>query len=306
MPNYFAPIIIPTLCRYEHFVRCVESLKKCKYADQTDIYIGVDYPSKEEHWDGYKKILYYLEKLSGFKTINIIKREKNYGASPNFADLFEFVFQKYDRLIATEDDNEFSPNFLEYTNEGLEKFDTDPQIFAICGYNYPITMPPNFTDDFYFWKGFSAWGYATWRGKFQRYKRTYEEATGFLDNYTNVLNAKKYSDTYLPDILKIAKTKHLTGDTLVCVHLIKSNMYCIFPSISKVRNYGNDGSGLHCLMDGRFISQEIDKRQSFEYRKIENQENPDVNKVLRKYFHRDIFRRIYDYSKYISYRLKIY
>ena len=120
------------------------------------------------------------------------------------------------------------------------------------------------------------------------------------------MNAKKYSDTYLPDILKIAKTKHLTGDTLVCVHLIKNNMYCIFPSVSKVRNYGNDGSGLHCLIDDKFISQEIDKRQSFEYRKIENQENPDVNKVLRKYFHRDIFRRIYDYSKYISYRLKIY
>lgn len=91
-----------------------------------------------------------MKKLSGFKTINIIKREKKYGAFPNFTDLFEFVFQKYDRLIATEDDNEFSPNFLKYTNGRLEKFDTDLQFFAICGYNNPITMPPNFTDDFYF------------------------------------------------------------------------------------------------------------------------------------------------------------
>ena len=57
----YAPVIIPTLCRYEHFVRCVESLKKNTWAKYTDIYIGLDYPKKDSHREGYLKIKEYLQ-----------------------------------------------------------------------------------------------------------------------------------------------------------------------------------------------------------------------------------------------------
>ena len=49
----FAPVIIPTLCRFEHFNRCIESLSKCTWAEYTEVYIGLDYPAKESHWGGY-------------------------------------------------------------------------------------------------------------------------------------------------------------------------------------------------------------------------------------------------------------
>ena len=49
------PIIIPTLCRYEHFARCIESLKENKYAQYTDIYIGIDYPITEEQRDDNRR-----------------------------------------------------------------------------------------------------------------------------------------------------------------------------------------------------------------------------------------------------------
>lgn len=40
---YYAPILIPTLCRYEHFVRCIESLKKNDWAKFTDINKATQY-----------------------------------------------------------------------------------------------------------------------------------------------------------------------------------------------------------------------------------------------------------------------
>ena len=43
--NNLAPVIIPTLCRYDHFKRLMESLNKCTWADKTDVYIGLDYPA---------------------------------------------------------------------------------------------------------------------------------------------------------------------------------------------------------------------------------------------------------------------
>ena len=78
----FAPVIIPTLCRYDHFTRCIESLAKCKFSNMTDVFVALDYPAKKVHWDGYLKICEYLEDKQsefGFKSLNIIKRERNYG-----------------------------------------------------------------------------------------------------------------------------------------------------------------------------------------------------------------------------------
>ena len=56
----YAPVIIPTLCRYEKFVQCMESLRKNSWAKYTEIYVAVDYPSKESHWEGYNRICEYL------------------------------------------------------------------------------------------------------------------------------------------------------------------------------------------------------------------------------------------------------
>ena len=62
------PILITTLCRYEHLMRCIESLRNNSYARDTELYIGLDYPAKEEHWSGYRKVDAYLHGgIEGFK-----------------------------------------------------------------------------------------------------------------------------------------------------------------------------------------------------------------------------------------------
>lgn len=75
----FAPIIIPTLNRAEHLQRCLESLSKCRFAEKTELFISVDYPSAEKYKDGYNKICAYLQKdLKGFKETHIYYQEKNW------------------------------------------------------------------------------------------------------------------------------------------------------------------------------------------------------------------------------------
>lgn len=53
----YAPIYIPTLCRYEHFKQCIESLAQCEGASETEVYVALDYPAKESHLEGYEKDL---------------------------------------------------------------------------------------------------------------------------------------------------------------------------------------------------------------------------------------------------------
>lgn len=83
MNENLAPVTIPTLCRYEHFKRCIESLSRCTLADKTEVYVALDYPAKESHWNGYNKIKDYLlshkEDNLGFKKLIVIQRSRNYG-----------------------------------------------------------------------------------------------------------------------------------------------------------------------------------------------------------------------------------
>lgn len=57
----YAPILIPTMCRYNHFFRLIESLKVNTWAKYTDIYIGLDYPPSSKYEEGYKQICEYLD-----------------------------------------------------------------------------------------------------------------------------------------------------------------------------------------------------------------------------------------------------
>ena len=57
----YAPVLIPTLNRYEHFKRCLESLEKCTGAEHTEIFVALDYPPSEKYKEGWSKICKYLE-----------------------------------------------------------------------------------------------------------------------------------------------------------------------------------------------------------------------------------------------------
>ncbi len=267
--SQFAPVLIPTLDRYEHFRRCVESLSRCAHANKTDLYIALDYPANDSHREGYNKIKEYLNEILGFKSVNIIKRDKNFGATQNFTDASEQIFQKYDRIIFSEDDNEFSPNFLDYINKGLDKFENDPRVIAICGYIYPFEKSINSEYKYFYGKAFSAWGYGSWKNK-PLHSEPYSssELNIFLKSRF-IKNKIKYYDErklyLIKDYLKYNINPY--GDRSVVIDILVNDKYCIFPTLSKVRNYGHDGSGIHCgiMNNDIYELQNIDDDLIFDY-----------------------------------------
>ena len=77
----FAPVVIPTLCRYQHFRNCLETLAQCTWAEYTEVYVGLDYPLNESHCEGYDKemvkfIMGTFDKINDFeKRTNGISKE---------------------------------------------------------------------------------------------------------------------------------------------------------------------------------------------------------------------------------------
>ena len=292
----YAPIFIPTLNRYNHLKRCVDSLANNPIAKETELYIALDFPLNETHWEGYNKIIEFINIIKGFKAVNIIKREENFGVLLNIQEGRKSVFQKHDRIIFSEDDNEFSHNFLDYINKGLQKYEYDQNVSAICGYKHPIKLPKKYADNYFFYKGFSAWGYATWRHKSIKVEYSTNELKTFIKKKEHVIELNNISGRHYQNIIEsIVSNENRRGDFAVFLSNIERNKSCVFPTISKVRNHGYDGSGINCGIEdsGIFVRQEIDDKSFFNFSKDNIlQNNTEINKLYKSYFNFNFKSRV--------------
>ena len=287
-----APIIIPTLNRKEHLERCITSLANNVLANQTEIFISVDYPPSSKYETGYQEVLAYLRKNtylhSAFKKVTIFYQTNNLGPCGNTDFLENKIKVKYDRYIYTEDDNEFSPNFLEYVNKGLEIFENVENIIAVCGCKDTSYISKN---NFLASKLFPAYGVGRWVEKDKRMKI----------NISKVLLDKKVYSGKIMDILKknnrtlynIYITNVLMGnkmpywcdgdlrniDSVISIYLHISDFICIVPLISKSRTWGNDGSGVNMLKTNTNVEENIiDCMTTFDFDKVDdNIEFNDLN-----------------------------
>lgn len=304
--NNLAPVLIPTLNRYNHFKNCVDSLAKCTHADKTDLFVAFDYPLNESHWEGYKNIRNYIRSIKGFKSVNIIQRETNFGAWKNVQDTRLQIFENNNRLILSEDDNIFSPDFLVFVNRGLDVYEDREDIYSISGYQYPLVMPKNYNQDVYLWQGYSAWGVGIWREKWKKVPWERDEAINkikrFLKSYTSIYKHHKVANHYIPAKLKMIEQNRIHGDGYINLYQFLNNMYSVFPVISRVRNMGHDGSGIGCgyMENDIYAQQEV---YSGEVGKCimpaDLQPQNEINKVLSKHFRRPLKSKIKTMGKIV-------
>lgn len=253
----YAPILIPTLCRDQHFVRLIESLKKNTWAKYTDVYIGLDYPPAPKYEEGYKKICQYLEgDFSDFASFNVIRHSQNVGSLANMESLRAVTLTKYDRYIRTDDDAEFAPNFIEYMDKCLMQYEEDDNVIAVTGYSYPI--------DWQVSKGASVlkenficpmWGTGFWRDSYLKIKKEIEngclkESVPWVlkNNLTKGMLTTcqcEYVDLCLSPIFEKTLAARMT-DVATRMYMSIYDKYVIVPIVSKVRNWGFDGSGEYC------------------------------------------------------------
>ena len=260
----YYPVAIPTLCRFEHFKRCVESLAKNTHAENTELIIGLDYPTKEEHWEGYNKISSYIPNISGFKKITLFRREYNYGAEANSIDLANYAFSKYDAYIYTEDDNEFSPCFLDFMNKTLEKYKSDEKILSVCGF-----LSPNYyglSNNLIFKCSSAAYGLGVWKHKELEYKKIpYSYWRSVIQNNSKSWKIFIHCPMLYLMLEHMIKENLAWDDVMRSCYQIDKKIFQVTPYKSMVRNWGNDGSGLHCEDDKGILSnQEILSCKIFE------------------------------------------
>ena len=250
----YAPVLIPTLNRYEHLRQCLESLSRCTWADKTEVYVALDYPPADK-WDkyapGWEKNRDWLRSVGdmGFKKLHLIERTENYGIwrpgdKGNAKCLREEIEGKYDRYIMSEDDNVFSPNFLEYMDKGLEKFEDDESAFALIGFRWFFPIKTNENSFMRITTDYTPWGVGCWVKKWPEINQSWFRKQLTIKNVIRLY--REYGAGIVGSLFEFANPIH-KDDIMIDMHykayMMITGKHTIVPTASLVKNIGLDGSG---------------------------------------------------------------
>lgn len=305
MSMEYAPIIIPTLNRFEHLKKCIKSLAANRLADQTVLFIGLDYPPSDKYREGWAKIKEYIETITGFKKVIVLEADRNLTEQGNVELLKQHIRALgYKAYIFTEDDNVFSPNFLEYANWGLTEFENDNSVFAIVGFK---RVNVDFLENnVYKYPRYAAWGIATWFKKVDKIDqfKDFTVLSKIVRSWpvSIVFHQRVFSANA---ILKMLKRNYILEDSLPYL-LPKEEQYCIYPKISMVRNEGFDGAGLHNKYSAKAFKMyhlgAIDEDTGFTPHIVGPLYTPKLKEIYGKAYRRPIKERLIASINFLVYK----
>lgn len=238
----YAPIALFTYNRADHTQRAVESLLQNAEAKDSDLFIFSDGAKNEKAIKGVEDNRKYIHTISGFKSISIIEREKNWGLANSLIAGITEVINKYGRVIVVEDDLILSPYFLQFMNEGLEKYKDDDRVGTINAFVPPIKEK---LPDTYFLYFMHPWGWATWKRSWDllnlNTKYLLRKMRFKVKKFNLGGNCGSYGNLYCQKVGKVD-----SWYIRFYASLFLNKKLNLFPKQAMVINGGLDDSGTHC------------------------------------------------------------
>ncbi|MDD6210991.1 MAG: glycosyltransferase [Bacteroidales bacterium] len=239
-----APVVLFTYNRPWHTCQTIEALRKNEYAPESDLIIFSDGCKDEQAKKGVDETRAYLRTVTGFKSVKIVEREKNYTLANNIIDGVTRVVNEYGRIIVLEDDLLTSPFFLKFMNEALEFYENIKEVISVHGYVYPVkeNLPVNFllshTDSL---------GWGTWRDAWSLFET---DGALLLSKLKTGKLEKKFNFGNSCDFIKMLERQIQGKNSSWAIRWYASAFLAgklsLFPHRSFVFHNGSDGSGTHC------------------------------------------------------------
>lgn len=254
----YAPVLICTYTRLGHLRRTVEALARNSCAADTDLFIASDYPYDESHGSQVEEVRNYLKTISGFKSVNVILRDRNFGVDANYNDAIDFIFENNDRVILMEDDIVTGCHFLDFINDGLRLYGPNGRVLAVNGYMWPKLQTPISTDTLLL-PLYNAWGTGFHKENFRKIKSNPSVSQHIIADWKLFLKANFLMPGIALLLLEMARGKLHAWDVDCFLYMLEHDLLVLFPNKSLVKNIGFDGTGLNCDVDASFENQIINE-----------------------------------------------
>jgi GT2 family glycosyltransferase len=242
-----SPIVLFVYNRLKHTQDTISALQKNTLASESHLIIYSDAASIVADQAKVEAVRDYLTTVSGFKSIEINEAKVNIGCDNSIIRGVSDVVNKFGTVIVLEDDHVTSANFLTYMNDALAYYKSSPSIAGISGYSPPIEIRKNYTKDFYVSGRGSSWGWATWSKSWNAIDWKVPNYQSFKLSKAKKAKFNRFGDD-MSDMLIYAMEKEKVPywDIRRCYFMHLNDLKFIYPVVSKVKNIGTDGSGLHC------------------------------------------------------------
>lgn len=241
----FAPILLFVYNRYAHTAKTLASLQANPEAINSDLFVYADGAKSAEHTVSVEKVRSLFQDLTGFRSVTLIAREKNFGLAQNIIAGVTDVCNQYGRVIVIEDDLALSPFFLQFMNENLQRYENVQAVGSIHGYVIPTThvLPKAF-----FLRGADCWGWATWQRSWAFFEK---DGTKLLKSLTQSGLAQSFDMDGLAGNLGMLQDQIAGKNNSWAIRwhasLYLANKLTLYPGTSLVNNIGTDNSGEHCV-----------------------------------------------------------
>ncbi|NUM71352.1 MAG: glycosyltransferase family 2 protein [Ignavibacteriaceae bacterium] len=236
-----APVVIFVYNRPTHFLQIVEALAANNLAPETDLIVISDGAKKPADEDKVREIRAAALNIKGFRSVDLIAREKNYGLAASIIDGVTRIVNEYGRIIVLEDDHITSPWFLRYMNDALELYETEERVISIHGYIYPVKekLPETF-----FMRGADCWGWATWKRGWDLFEKDGEKLLNRLqsENLTHEFDYLGAANNVRMLKRQIAG-KNNSWAIRWHASAFLNNKLTLYPGTTLITNIGADGSG---------------------------------------------------------------
>ena len=293
-----APIAVFTYNRPEHLKKTMSSLKENELAAESILYVFSDGAKNESDNSKVKKVREIISNINGFKSVEIIEREKNFGLANSIIQGVTSIINKHEKIIALEDDLLTSPIFLTFMNQSLDHYKSDEKIWSVSGYCHPIKIPTNYPHSVFLSARASSWGWATWKECWEKVNWDYD-LKPFLKNKLEQKEFARGGSDLVP-MLKSQIAKEIDSWAIRWNYAhFKNSAYCVYPVKSLVRNIGTDGSGTNYTNKINKYDVTLDDG-SFKYTLpfdilADNEIQLQINKLVEP----SIIRKMINYFKFI-------
>ncbi|SDB68205.1 hypothetical protein [Butyrivibrio sp. INlla16] len=278
-----APIAFFVYSRADHTKKAIDALLNNKQAKYSDLFIFSDGAKDEDSKKKVAEVRRYIQSLSGFKSIICEFREKNYGMKRNIIDGVTTVVNRYGRVIVVEDDVIVAPDFLEFMNLALSKYENYSRLMAISGYTPAV--PKDKLPDYFFIPWFNCWGWATWAN---RWKFFNEDVDDIISNTSKrMIRRINYNGAYktMWDHVLANKDGRLKSWAIFYfVAICKNDGLVLYSRDGYTTNIGADGSGESGAANSNMIEVKLsDEEKGKDLPEIVDVSD-DVTKVFERYY----------------------
>ena len=290
-----APIVFFVYNRPKHTKAVLNALKKNNLAKDSLLYVFSDAAKKEKDFENVNEVRGIINKIDGFKEVIVTEAETNIGCADSIISGITKVINEHGKAIIIEDDILTAPNFLEFMNEALNRYENDERICSISGFVPNEKMAEACKDFVFLAYRNSSWGWGTWKDR-------WNSVNWDMPEWENIKKDKKLwkklqlggEDT--PYVLKLQMEGFIDAwDVRFYTSNVLKDKLTLFPTKTFVKNIGLDGSGTHCgnVKNNKKMPTEIAQKIDFTFPDRLDFDNK-INELFAsnyKYGLKDIIRR---------------